>query len=87
MIDPRVTESLKFIIPVIANTQWRAINVFLFDFWQARGSGKVPVSYTNPKFLQKVKGGKPGMVKVEKESVLLGRASAPPEAPQLIATA
>jgi len=59
----------------------------LVVFWQARGSGKVPVSYTNPKFLQKVKGGKPGMVKMEKESVLLGRASDPPEVPQLIATA
>ncbi|KAG0581923.1 hypothetical protein M758_3G020500 [Ceratodon purpureus] len=56
-------------------------------FSKARGSGKVPVSYTSPKHLQKVKGGKPGMVKVEKESVLLGRASDPPEVvPQLIAT-
>jgi predicted ribosome quality control (RQC) complex YloA/Tae2 family protein len=47
----------------------------------------VPVSYTSPKHLQKVKGGKPGMVKVEKETVLLGRAADPPEvAPQVIAT-
>ncbi|XP_024364702.1 uncharacterized protein [Physcomitrium patens] len=56
-------------------------------FSKARGSGKVPVSYTSPKYLQKLKGGKPGMVKVEKETVLLGRASDSPEGRQLLATA
>jgi predicted ribosome quality control (RQC) complex YloA/Tae2 family protein len=51
---------------------------------KARGSGKVEVSYTNPKYLQKVKGSKPGMVKVEKEIVIIGQAFDPLSVPAIV---
>ncbi|KAH9560313.1 hypothetical protein CY35_06G099100 [Sphagnum magellanicum] len=58
-------------VPLDADLQFSADLAAYFS--KARGSGKVEVSYTNPKYLQKVKGSKPGMVKVEKEMVIIGQ--------------
>lgn len=55
--------------------------------FKARGSGKVEVSYTNPKYLQKVKGSKPGMVKVEKEMVIIGQDFDPLSVPAIVTAA
>jgi len=50
-----------------------AANIAAF-FSKARGSTQVPVVYTNPRYLKKIKGGRPGMVSILKnDGVLFGR--------------
>jgi predicted ribosome quality control (RQC) complex YloA/Tae2 family protein len=69
-------------VPSDADLQFSADLAAYFS--KARGSGKVEVSYTNPKYLQKVKGSKPGMVKVEKEMVIIGQAFDPLSASAIV---
>ena len=50
-----------------------AANIAAF-FSKARGSTQVPVVYTNPRYLKKITGGRPGMVSILKnDGVLYGR--------------
>ena len=45
---------------------------------KARTAGKVPVNYTQKKYVRKPRGSKPGLVTIEREKTLLVRPAEPP---------